>query len=281
MKSVLRFTPAALAGLLAGWFLSGWMIPASDSAARTRSETKGQIGSGFEILGGTRTAWKKLMESRSLPANADLIAVFRGMMEFMHDTGASPARRKLETEYLRNSVPPDRIDLNTVMSPTTESAAGSPEMFARQVKSHPGYALTELHFIMQDHQRWDSQSVERARRLIFREYLRSNPKGALESVLTTARNNNSVQFRNSGLQLLMEEWSHIDPQAAADALTSLPEGGPGFERKDFAETLFRGWSATDPAAARAWAETRTDSALRTLIQNPPSAGSGAAVEKSE
>jgi len=184
----------------------------------------------------------------------------------------SPVRGRLELELARSTLPVEQLGWEAMTGEGDSGGdrprdwlAGREEMLARLGKEHPQRALSQVNGLARGKksQLIDQQSLSGLRRRVFREWLRTDPKSALAEAGSNAF---SGITRGQNLQALMEEWSRLDPAAASVALATLPESGPGYARKDFAATLVRQWHGKDPAAARQWAQTQADPALRESMQ---------------
>ncbi|MGI8602578.1 MAG: hypothetical protein ACR2OZ_06215 [Verrucomicrobiales bacterium] len=260
MKRLLSFIPAVVAGLLAGWAVSAWIIPRFGSAGVDLQNTV-PAEPKLQPLLTTRAAWQKLLEARTpLPSPPqDVMAWIERENAIKKDHVRSPVRLTLLQESLRHTLP------DPLITSGYQGGAGAGEAFARLAKKNPCGALSTADRMMWDGSRCDSQQIDGFRRIVLREWLRQDPQAALAEVTghATSQNLDISNFDvGSKLRLLMQEWSRLDPAAAAVALKSLPEIGPGFEMKDFAHSLFEIWNGSDPASARQWAETQADPALR-------------------
>jgi hypothetical protein len=261
MKRFFLHVPAVIAGLLIGWLISsriGQPDPSAPSKARV-AEGAAEKEKGWPSSPGSLAAFKKLVDARTPPpvAPPNQLAVVMRLGEISKANGHSPVRAALESEVLRSVLPTDMASGNFLLNVNPEGSPGAAQLLERWTKKYPVYALAETGRQLSQARKTE-QETSVLRRHIFREWLRNDPQGALKA----ATDSYSAYTRGLNVQALMSEWSRLDPLAAAAALTKLPEGGPGFERKDFAETLFRGWSASDHAAARAWVESQPDPVLR-------------------
>lgn len=180
---------------------------------------------------------------------------------------ASPVRAGLEAEVFRSVLPAERVTGNFFTDWMPEGSPGAVELMGRLARIKPALALAETdRLLMRD--RKNQEEAEGMRRRVFREWLRNDPRVALSEAVSNAVGQNlnrSDYLRSLNLQALMTEWSRLDPAAAAAALRTLPKGEPGIDRRDLAQTLFRGWYERDPAAALAWAQTEADPAWRETL----------------
>lgn len=263
MKRVLFHVPAVIAGLLIGWLLSSWRGPSSAPVPpKAQSAKVAEREKGWPSSPGNLTAFEKLVNSRhALPeVPPDELGIGLRMGDILKANAHTPVRAALESEVFRNALSAERpwiflVDANPDRSP------GAARLVARWTKKNPIGALAEVGRELSQARKTEEETSV-MRRHIFREWLQNDPQGALKA----ATDSYSILTRGLNTQALMSEWSRLDPAAAAAALTNLPEGGPGFERKDFAAILYRNWSASDPVAAQAWAQSQSDPALREALQ---------------
>jgi hypothetical protein len=264
MKRALFHVPAVVAGLLLGWLLSGWMGPAAkEEPAKARSARVAERERGWPSSPGNLAAFEKLVNARhAVPAvPSDQLGAVMRMSAIYKENARTPVRAALESEVFRNALPDDKPSGNFLLDVSPEGSPGAAQLVARWTKKRPVYALAEVGRQLSQARKTEEETSV-MRRHIFRAWLQNDPQGALKA----ATDSYSILTRGLNTQALMSEWSRLDPAAAAAALTNLPEGGPGFERKDFAAILYRNWSVSDPAAARAWAQSQVDRSLREALQ---------------
>jgi hypothetical protein len=270
MKRLLSFLPAVFAGLLAGWLISKFIV--SRTGARNGSDQSAAGKSGVSIGMPARTsgpeAWAKMMEARALlPIPVDDGHFIDGTFTIgsIRADGSldrlSPARRDLEIELSRSGLSETGINDTVLGFPFRGGDPGFAEASARLAKTNPVRALAQVERLSGRTDRLSPDTIDRARRLVFREWLRKDPQAALAAATSSHEVKSSIQ-RSHRLTLVMDEWSKLDPAAAAAALPGLPQVGADFERKRIAEDILHNWHGQDPAAARAWASGTTDPALR-------------------
>ncbi|MES2705913.1 MAG: hypothetical protein V4726_04850 [Verrucomicrobiota bacterium] len=261
MKRLLSFLPALLAGLAAGWFLTK-LIPGPKTTKPSPAQSSPQAAAtplsppAGRAAGRGREQWLKMLEARTLPPVSANFAIQQSTLNAL-----SPARRNLEIELTRSTLSNANINGTSLGFPFSGGDAGFAETCARLARTEPGRALFQIDMAANVFPgRWSQETLDRARRLVIREWLRKNPQEAVEKITGTDR---APSFqRGQRLKLMMEEWAAIDPSAAAAALPSLPENGPGFDRQSLAETLLQTWQEKDAAAAREWASAKADPAWR-------------------
>ncbi|MDB6134703.1 MAG: hypothetical protein JWM59_2946 [Verrucomicrobiales bacterium] len=255
MKKRTAFPAAMAAGLLTGWLLSPLVSRAPrEERARTAPSPVNSIPG--RPSGESSGAWEKMLEARTLPPvpaiildNADRFAV-------------SPARRDLNLELARHGMPENLISGTLLGFPATGGDPGFAETYGRLARTQPERAMAEVNRLAGGslYGRWDPQTIDRARRLILREWVRRNP---LEAVKSVSEAGYLPYFQRSRqLEMLMAEWVGGDPAAAAAAIATLPESVTQQDRKSLAGTVLREWQTKDPAAARRWAETEANAAWR-------------------
>ncbi len=268
MKRFLSFLPAAAAGLLAGWGLSHWLAQAP---AKTGASTllSGIHAPPRSAVPGADTEWRRLLDGRSplaaVPKQADEFG--RAAEEVLGSGRLSAFRRVLEMEKLRSVIPAGMLG-GTVMFRWSrpegdEGISESLKRLAREGAGAPEKAVALVDAMVEQGSAGcrDRSTADGFRRVIYREWLRTDPQAALAHVSTTG----TPYERHQRLGDLMDQWARLDPAAAAAALSTLPEGGPGYENKGRAEAVFRTWHEKDTAAAMKWAETQADPAWRATL----------------
>ena len=264
MKRLFLHLPAIVIGLLAGWLISTRISP-RETAPPTAAAA---VVIAKPVLPAANAAdFAKLVEARAprpAPEAAQKLLLFGDSRKLAH----SPFRAGLESEILRSIYPTDQVGENELLDVSPEGSPGAEEMLGRVARVRPAYALAVVGRLLSQGRK-SAQEAAALRRRVFREWLRSDPKAALAEATSNGVSQNlaiSGNTRGQHIQALMEEWSRLDPAAASAALATLPESGAGYTRKDFAEILFNGWHEKDPAAARQWAQSQTDPALRESLK---------------
>ena len=263
MKRFLLHLPAIAVGLLAGWLISTRIGPRESAPPPA---TAAAIARPVLTAAGPGD-FARLLEARDprpAPDVAQKLLLFGDSRKNAH----SPFRAGLESEILRSIYPLDKVTGNEFLDVRPEGSPGAEELLGRVARVRPVYALAEVGRLLSQGRK-TAQEAAVLRRRVFREWLRTDPKSALAEATSNAISQNTAISgisRGQNILALMEEWSRLNPAAASVALSTLPESGPGYARKDFAGTLFRGWHETDPAAARQWAQTQGDPALRESLK---------------
>lgn len=264
MKRILSFLPAAAAGLLAGWLLSKLLVSSSSAAvsAPGASPLRSAAPATPPSNAAGREAWQKLMDARGLPAIAQDQTLPPGLAGGDKTLSRSAARRELEIELARSALSADGINATSLAFPFRGGDAGFAETCARLAKTMPGRALSQVEMVADTFaDRISQDTIDRARRLIFREWLKKDPQAALDAARKSGWGQ-SMTRQLHRLALVMDEWAKLDPASAAAALTDLPKEGPDFERKRLNESVLSAWYRQDPAAARNWAANTADPAHR-------------------
>lgn len=248
MKRLLTFLPAVVAGLLLGWGVSSALVRPEVPPSAPRPSATAPRGAG-------PTSWQDLLDARAAlatsPESPD------GFLEkgraIIANRAASPARRRLEMELLRSTLPDDFQNLlNRWQFP--EGDAGFDESLLRLARRDPAEAFAILVGAAANGMAGarDEYMHNHLRAAIYREWVKKDPGAALAHATSTG----TTYEQGFRVADVMAAWSVLDPAAAAAALTSLPDYGPGNERRQFAETVLNSWHEKDPAVARAWAETQ-------------------------
>ena len=251
MKRFLFVLPAVVAGLLAGWGVSR-IVPRVKPAPVPAPPVR----QGVESPRAPAPPLEALAEAR-FPAPSvpdDPVQSKLKLME-LSQPGRSPVRSALQVEVFRSILNPERALSDCFLA--DENATGALESMARLARSDPRQAL----LLVNESAAWKNISASHAdalRRRIFREWVRTDARAALESVVGgngAAASSLSALEKGQNLRALVEEWAAADPVAASKALSGLPNAGPGGSRPDFAELIFAKWMEKDADAAKAWAGT--------------------------
>ncbi len=257
--------PSVLLGLSIGFGIRYWLLRKNEPA----------LNADVPAMPGksplpTTDAWKAMLEQRSpMPTPPDRSKWGDGHMTsalsgISKTHAQSPLRGELATELFRHSLPLEALSYEALTglgdSGVTKPPAfpdGLREALERIAKSDPREAMKHL-------ASQPPADVTSHREAILSQWVKTTPNDALAYVMEQQ----SDMQRGDLLTSLLDQWSRLDPSAAAQAFSDLPKEHEtaSYLPKLWAEAIFQNWLGKDASGAKQWINAMKDEDIKTRLQ---------------